>query len=164
MPRKIISIYRKELCKNPTKSEWGLRRYLQRKGIKFKFQKILGNFIYDFFFKNRRLIIELDGGYHSSDRQTIKDLEKEKYANECGFKLLRFENDMVYDGNIRKILNAILSYKTIKKEKQCEKRRKQHTTPRTKSIPKKREREKRTKEQEKILNYLKRSQRKPRRK
>jgi very-short-patch-repair endonuclease len=52
-------------------------------------------YIVDFYIPSSNLIIEIDGGYHKSDRQRIKDFYREENILRQGYNVLRFDNNMV---------------------------------------------------------------------
>ncbi len=86
----------RQLRKNPTEAEQALWRHLrlrQMGGHKFRRQQPLGLYIVDFVCLERRLIIELDGGHHSS--QEVGDSERSVWLESQGFCVLRFWNNDV---------------------------------------------------------------------
>ena len=102
--------YAKELRKNMTDFEQRLWYYLRAKrflGLKFKRQAPIGSYIVDFLCKEAKLIIELDGGQHNEDENIKKDLNRQKYLEDKGFKVLRFWNNEVNE-NLEGVLNSIL--------------------------------------------------------
>lgn len=101
-----------------TKAEKAAKDYLQKKGLKFVFQKpIIANmngYIADFYFPDIKLILEIDGGYHEDFEQRKADIKRTKDLNAEGIKVVRMKNEDVYDFNYPKeIFN-----KTKKKIKQ----------------------------------------------
>jgi very-short-patch-repair endonuclease len=74
-------------------------------GWKFRRQVPIGSWVVDFLCKERRLVIELDGGQHcecSRDRRRDADL------NQRGYVVLRFWNSDV-NRNCEGVLTVILS-------------------------------------------------------
>src|SRR5690554_6251679 len=62
---------------NPTEAEkiiWELLRGKKLEGYKFRRQHIIGNYIVDFVCLSRRLIVEIDGGYHNDS--LVKENDK----------------------------------------------------------------------------------------
>ena len=59
-----------------------------------------------------KLIIEVDGGYHSTPEQQVKDKQRDEAFKSIGYTTLRFTNEQVAskDGK-KKILEEILTYK-----------------------------------------------------
>src|SRR5574344_2763806 len=67
-------------------------------GEKCRRQYIIGDFIVDFFFRQSRLIIELDGGYHFTEEQQQEDAIRQKWLEHMGYSVLRFKNeDVLFD-------------------------------------------------------------------
>lgn len=84
---------------NPTEAEDLLWQYLRTDGlgVTFKRQHIIGDYIADFVCLSRKLIIELDGGYHQIPQQQVSDEERTKWLGERGFKVIRFTNEELFD-------------------------------------------------------------------
>ncbi|MBI4225826.1 DUF559 domain-containing protein [Candidatus Roizmanbacteria bacterium] len=107
---------RKELLKNrrmlrnkSTRAEIILWNYLRGKqliGRKFRRQYSIGKNIVDFYSPKDRLAVELDGESHYNDRIYLKDKLKEKFLNDLGIRLIRFEDEMVFK-SLEKVLEAI---------------------------------------------------------
>lgn len=99
--RKHLESFRKELRENLTPAEAFLWKHLQRKqlkGRKFRRQHSIENFIVDFYCPQEKLIIELDGEVHKNAIAEEKDRKRDdERLEELGFKVLRFENKMVFD-------------------------------------------------------------------
>ena len=99
------SKYRINLIKNPTKAELIFIDKLKQKNIRFLFQKgfYKGDLhcIVDFYLPNPiKTCIEIDGGYHDSIEQKRKDLSKDRYLIERGFKVVRIKNDDVLNFDV----------------------------------------------------------------
>ena len=97
--------------KNPTEAESILWEYLKGKqtGFSFRRQHIIGPFIADFTCLSRKLIIEIDGGYHQLPEQQISDEHRTQWLENKGFFVLRFTNDEVV-GNTKGVLDIIEQY------------------------------------------------------
>jgi len=67
-------------------------------GVTFKRQHIIGDFIADFACISRKLIIELDGGYHQLPQQKTSDNYRKEWLESRGFKVLRFTNEELFNG------------------------------------------------------------------
>ena len=107
MKNKRLSSLAKALRKNQTEAEMRLWCFLKAKqvgGLKFKRQAPIGNYIADFVCFDARLIIEIDGGQHSSE--TSKDFERTMWLQSQGFKVLRFWNNDVL-GNTDAVMTMI---------------------------------------------------------
>ena len=101
----------KTLRKKQTPWESKLWKHLRRKniqGLKFKRQVPIGNYIVDFCCQSKKLIIELDGGQHMSNR--FQDIERDRYLRTKGYNILRFWNNEV-DSNLEGVLEKI--YKSL---------------------------------------------------
>ncbi len=86
---------RKQLRNNPTQAEKHLWQYInnyQIEGVKFRRQVSIGPYIVDFFCFEKRLAIEADGQHHFDVDYEEYEKEREKYLEEKGIKILRFEN------------------------------------------------------------------------
>jgi very-short-patch-repair endonuclease len=96
-----------ELRKQTTSAEqrlWAYLRFLRNEGVRFRRQHAIGPFITDFCAPRRKLIIELDGSQHLD--QTEYDLERTKFLEENGYRVLRFWNHDVMN-NIEAVMLAI---------------------------------------------------------
>ena len=56
---------------------------------------MLGNFIVDFVCFDWRLVVEIDGPTHEDAEQRAKDLERDAWLREQGFRVLRLPNELV---------------------------------------------------------------------
>ncbi len=108
MNRKLTNIAR-SLRKRSTDTEHFLWRHIRAKqleGLKFRRQQPIDNYIVDFVCFEKRVIIELDGGHHSLDAEVEKDLIRDKWFEEQGYKVLRFWNNDVLK-NMSGVLKVI---------------------------------------------------------
>ena len=106
MKDKIATIA-KTLRKKSTDAENVLWKQLRRKqleGLKFRRQQPIDNYVVDFVCFKKRIVIEVDGGQHSIERD--KDSERDNYLVINGFKVLRFWNNEVLQ-NIEGVLEMI---------------------------------------------------------
>ena len=55
-------------------------------------QKVLGNYIVDFYIASARLVVELDGSQHYEDTGLLKDTQRDAYLQSIGCKVLRYSN------------------------------------------------------------------------
>src|SRR4051812_10055320 len=96
---KKLKPFAQELRKESTKSEIYLwKKLLQNKqmlGYTFLRQRPIGKYIADFFCKELKLIIELDGLTHHDKTVSEKDAVKENYLIENGYSVLRFNDEEV---------------------------------------------------------------------
>ncbi len=85
----------RQLRENMTDAErhlWAKIRMKQLKGYQFYRQKLLGDYIVDFFCPRARLVIEVDGSQHFSDEMTEYDRMRDEYLSSLGLRVLRFTN------------------------------------------------------------------------
>ena len=52
-------------------------------------------YIADFVCLEKKIIIEIDGGYHFTDNQIVKDEDRTDILESFGFKVIRFTNEEV---------------------------------------------------------------------
>ena len=83
----------KALRRDMTKEEKHLwYDFLRTYPKKFYKQRIIGNYIADFYCADAKLVIELDGGQHFTDDGISDDRERDRYMTESGLEVLRFSN------------------------------------------------------------------------
>lgn len=83
----------KELRKNMTPWENKLwYQFLRSYPIRWNRQKVLGNYIVDFYCSKAKLIIELDGGHHFSEDAEKSDAVRTKELEATGLTLYRISN------------------------------------------------------------------------
>ena len=95
--QKRLFIYQKENRNKLTESEKCISNLLDALKIKYISQKgfISGEYFYliDFYLpKPYKICIEVDGEYHETEEQKIKDKYKDKYLLSRNFKILRIKN------------------------------------------------------------------------
>ena len=92
----------------PTEAEKLLLQYICAKQLTVKFnrQHIIGDYIVDFVCIEKKLVVEVDGGYHSEYEQIEKDEFRTERLNEMGFTVIRFSNEEVL-GNTPSVINII---------------------------------------------------------
>ncbi|RYE27478.1 MAG: DUF559 domain-containing protein, partial [Sphingobacteriales bacterium] len=66
-------------------------------GRKFRRQHSIGNYIVDFYCPSEKLIIELDGEYHFTQEGIEYDKHRTAYLTSFGFRVIRFENKLVFE-------------------------------------------------------------------
>jgi very-short-patch-repair endonuclease len=82
---------------------WNRLRSRSIDGHKFVRQEPIGPYIVDFVCRERRLVIEVDGGQHATDK---RDAVREQWLSEHNYRVLRFWNNDVL-GNIDGVLEVI---------------------------------------------------------
>ena len=101
--------FSQELRKNMTDAErlvWSRIRRKQLNGLQVYRQRIIGNYIVDFYCPKAKLVIEIDGGQHFMEEGLKKDAVRDVWINNQGFTVLRFSDEEVLsnlDGVIEKI-------------------------------------------------------------
>lgn len=67
-------------------------------GFDFDRQRCIDNYIVDFYCKQLKLVIEVDGMYHDHEEMLLKDEERQSKLESFGIRFLRFtESEMKYD-------------------------------------------------------------------
>jgi len=83
----------KVLRKNMTPWEQKLwYSFLRNYPVRFQRQKAIGNYIADFYCAKARLVVELDGGGHFTEEQSVKDDVRTKEFEEKNLTVLRICN------------------------------------------------------------------------
>ena len=89
---------------------WSKIRMKQLNNCQFYRQKIIGDYIVDFFCPKFKLVIEVDGGQHYSDDKLNADRGRDEVLKSMGMKVLRFTNPDVLkniDGVVTRIVENI---------------------------------------------------------
>lgn len=87
---------------------WSRLRGKQLKGRQFYRQKPIANYIVDFYCPSAKLIIELDGGQHYTEKGIEKDKIRDKHLKDMGFVVKRY-SDVDVLKNIEGVLKDIYS-------------------------------------------------------
>lgn len=88
----------KELRKNMTSEEKHLWYDLLRMyPVKFSRQKVIGNYIVDFYCAKANLVIELDGSHHGLEKESEKDEKRTEYLESLGLRVIRIPNYEIRD-------------------------------------------------------------------
>ena len=86
----------KQLRKAMTKEERHLwYDFLRDYSVRFKRQNTIGKYIVDFYCAKAKLVIELDGSHHFEDENIEKDLQRTKFLENYGLKVIRIPNNEV---------------------------------------------------------------------
>jgi len=108
---KNIKLLSRNLRSNMTDAEillWSRLRGKQVKSLQFYRQKIIDNYIADFYCPKAKLVIEVDGGQHYDIEGREKDRERDGYMTKAGITVLRFSNSEVLR-DIEAVLEMIWS-------------------------------------------------------
>ncbi|MCU0389466.1 MAG: DUF559 domain-containing protein, partial [Chitinophagaceae bacterium] len=105
--------------KEPTEAERILWEELRNRKIEFKFrrQHPVAGFIADFACLEVWLLVEIDGGYHTTPEQKEYDNARNEYLKELGFTTIRFTNEEV----INDLQNVLLKIKETADELKAQK-------------------------------------------
>ena len=104
----LLKEFAKKNKQYPTEAERLMWEYLRGKQLWFKFnrQYVIADYIVDFVCLDSKLIVEVDGGYHSEYEQIEKDVHRTERLEHLGFYVLRFSNEEVLTG-IETVLDTI---------------------------------------------------------
>ena len=84
------------LRKNMTKEERHLwYDFLRELPVMVHRQKIIGNYIVDFYIAEAKLVIELDGSQHYENEGHRKDIERDTFLQSKGLTVFRYANSDV---------------------------------------------------------------------
>ena len=109
-PGYIFKLCRK-LRQEPTVTEkllWDHLRSKRFKDLKFRRQHPMGRYIADFYCREPRLVIELEGGVHDEKDQKEYDRIRQEIIEARGLRVLRIKNEEVVR-NVEEVLQKILS-------------------------------------------------------
>ena len=88
--------FAKKLRKNMTKEERHLwYDFLKSYPVRFSRQKVLGNYIADFYSAEAKLVIELDGSQHYGEEGINMDKERTAFLESYGLTVIRIPNNEV---------------------------------------------------------------------
>ena len=98
----------KNLRSQPTEAERRLWRRLRLKHLGYVFhrQKPIADYIVDFYCSKVKLVVEVDGGYHTSAETTANDKVRDEIMRNLGLTVLRFSDSAVLN-NINKVVETI---------------------------------------------------------
>ena len=86
----------RELRKNMTEEEKILwYQFLKDYPIRFLRQKVIDNYIVDFYCSKAKLIIELDGSQHFTSEGKVSDAIRTGFIEKRGLKVLRISNNLI---------------------------------------------------------------------
>lgn len=106
---KLLKELKEERKKNPTEAEkilWDALKGKNLGGYKFRREHIIDEYIVDFLCLSKRLIIEVDGGYHNDPKVKEADAFRTEFLENLGYRIIRFTNDEVL-GNLEGVLENI---------------------------------------------------------
>ena len=105
-----LTFHAKELRRGLTKQEKKLwYQFLKPLPVHFCRQKVIGNYIVDFYFAAHTLVIELDGSQHYEEEGEAYDKRRDAYLTSLGLIVLRYSN-LDIDRNFKNICADILNH------------------------------------------------------
>jgi very-short-patch-repair endonuclease len=96
------------LRRRSTLAERKLWRHLRSRslaGFKFVRQEPIGPYVVDFVCREKRLVVEVDGGHHAESR---RDVVRDRWFTDHRYRVLRFWNNEVL-GNIEGVWETIFA-------------------------------------------------------
>lgn len=67
-------------------------QFLRTYPVRFQRQKLIGEYIVDFYCAKAKLVVELDGSGHYTPQQEKADEKRTSELEKCGLKVIRFCN------------------------------------------------------------------------
>ncbi len=111
---KDLTANARALRKNMTKEERHLwYDFLKSYPVRFLRQKVIDNYIVDFYCHSARLVIELDGSQHYEEKYLLKDKIRTSKIEKRNLVVLRIPNNEVnrnFDGVCQYIDNAVKEF------------------------------------------------------
>ena len=88
--------FSQNLRTNMTKEEKHLwYDFLNKLPVNFYRQKVIGNYIVDFYCSSKKIVIELDGSQHGEPENREADTIRDKSLGEYGIRVLRYTNKQI---------------------------------------------------------------------
>lgn len=78
-------------------------------GYDFDRQRVIGNYIVDFYCKDLQLVIEVDGITHEGDAAMLRDRMRQEELERLGVSFLRFEALLVLQ-DVEAVLKAVAAW------------------------------------------------------
>jgi very-short-patch-repair endonuclease len=112
MKRKNIVRNARELRQEMTEAErkfWMYVRDKRYKSIRIRRQHPIGSFVLDFYWAEKKIGIEIDGGIHKRRDVKEHDEGRTQVLDEQGIRIIRFTNEEVMD-NVLGVLKKIVLF------------------------------------------------------
>ncbi len=87
-----------------------LKQFRKLYGLHARRQVPIGSYVADFAIHSAKLVIEIDGEFHTGPGRIIKDNNRDAWLNGAGYCVLRFrtgELDSNFDGCIEEVLATL---------------------------------------------------------
>ena len=88
---------------------WTELRARRLHGMKFVRQCPIGPFFVDFVCREKKVVVEVDGGTHGTTEEIERDTRRTTYLEREGFRIFRAHNQEVYD-NLDGVLDTLLAF------------------------------------------------------
>ena len=114
-----ITVLSQYLRKNMTKEEKHLwYDFLKQLPFTVKRQEVFENYIADFYIREVKLIIELDGSQHYTEEGLEKDATRDRYFQKHGIKVLRYTNVDIHKSFTGVCADILAQIETRRKEEE----------------------------------------------
>jgi very-short-patch-repair endonuclease len=100
----------RSLRKKMTRQEvklWVHMRELKKLGHHFRRQAPIPPYIVDFECRRSKLVVEVDGSQHAASKFLRRDVARDRYLEDRGYRVLRFWNNQI-DRELEGVMTAIL--------------------------------------------------------
>ncbi len=91
------------------KKLWSLIRQ-NKLGVHFRRQVPIGPYVADFYSRQAKLVLEVDGSQHLQEEYLQKDFQRKSFFEKRGYRILRFNNLEILnysDGVMQKIMESL---------------------------------------------------------
>jgi len=104
----LLKNFAKKNRREMTESERVLWEELRKLncGYHFRKQHAIGDYIADFACLKKKLVIEVDGGYHNEPLQQQNDQWRTEFMESKGYTVIRFNNEEISD-NLQEVITRI---------------------------------------------------------
>jgi very-short-patch-repair endonuclease len=91
----------------PERKLWLRLREIKKLGYHFRRQVPFRSYILDFAEHTRRIVIELDGGQHTSPQNAARDTQRDRLLESEGYLVLRWPNHDI-TGNLDRMIEHLM--------------------------------------------------------
>ena len=86
--------------------------FLKKLPVTVNRQKVIDNYIVDFFIASKKCVIEIDGRQHLTEEHRIADIKRDSDLNSHGFNVLRYSNQDI-NRNFNNVCLDILKHLSL---------------------------------------------------